>query len=108
MSSEAGPIRIRRLTIHPVVRQGIAGLVAVFGHESSRRSVEWARSHPRNSVRIIGRHTDGFTDTGNERARCNDRDSREFQRHNIVLTTYAGDVQVMRALKASAGLPAKK
>jgi DNA-binding NarL/FixJ family response regulator len=51
-----------------------------------------------------GRDTDGLADARHERYRCDDSPIRdEFpEARIIVLTTYTGDVQVFRALKAVA------
>jgi len=50
-----------------------------------------------------GLAANGSGDAGGERSRCDDCDSNEFpDARIIILTTYAGDVRISRALKAGA------
>ena len=53
MSAEAGPIRILAVDDHPVVRQGIAGLVAVYSDMSLVAEASNGAKRSSNSVRII-------------------------------------------------------
>src|SRR6266849_2767038 len=104
MSAEAGPIRILAVDDHPVVRQGIAGLVAVH----SDMSLVAEASNGREAIQQFRAHQPDVTlmdlqmpELGGVDAIIAIRD--EFpQARIIVLTTYTGDVQVVRALKAGA------
>jgi hypothetical protein len=61
MSAEAGPIRILAVDDHPVVRQGIAGLVAVHSDMSLvAEASNGARSDPAIPCASSGRHADGL------------------------------------------------
>jgi len=111
MSAEAGPIRILAVDDHPVVRQGIAGLVAVH----SDMSLVAEASNGREAIQQFRAHHPDVTLMDLQMPEMNGLDAiitirGEFPESRIiVLTTYAGDVQVLRALKAGArGLPAKK
>jgi DNA-binding NarL/FixJ family response regulator len=60
MSAEAGPIRILAVDDHPVVRQGIAGLVAVPSDMSlvaeatnGREAIQQFRAHAEESQHIL-------------------------------------------------------
>jgi DNA-binding NarL/FixJ family response regulator len=104
MSAEAGPIRILAVDDHPVVRQGIAGLVAVH----SDLSLVAEASNGREAIQQFRAHHPDVTLMDLQMPEMNGLDATiairgEFPESRIiVLTTYAGDVQVLRALKAGA------
>lgn len=104
MSAEAGRIRILAVDDHPVVRQGIAGLVAVH----SDMSLVAEAANGREAIQQFRAHKPDITlmdlqmpEMGGLDAIMAIRD--EFpEARIIVLTTYTGDAQVLRALKAGA------
>jgi DNA-binding NarL/FixJ family response regulator len=104
MSAEAGRIRILAVDDHPVVRQGIAWLVAVH----SDMSLVAEASNGREAIQQFRAHQPDVTlmdlqmpEMGGLDAMMAIRD--EFpEARIIILTTYAGDAQVLRALKAGA------
>ncbi len=104
MSAEAGPIRILAVDDHPVVRQGIAGLVAVH----SDMSLVAEASNGREAIQQFRTHHPDVTLMDLQMPEMNGLDAMiairgEFpEARIIVLTTYTGDVQVLRALKAGA------
>jgi DNA-binding NarL/FixJ family response regulator len=104
MSAEAGPIRILAVDDHPVVRQGIAGLVAVY----SDMSLVAEASNGREAIQQFRTHHPDVTLMDLQMPEMNGLDAMiairgEFpEARIIVLTTYVGDVQVVRALKAGA------
>jgi DNA-binding NarL/FixJ family response regulator len=104
MSADAGPIRILAVDDHPVVRQGIAGLVAVH----SDMSLVAEASNGREAIQQFRGHHPDVTLMDLQMPEMNGLDAMiairgEFpEARIIVLTTYAGDVQVLRALKAGA------
>jgi DNA-binding NarL/FixJ family response regulator len=104
MSAEAGPIRILAVDDHPVVRQGIAGLVAVH----SDMSLVAEASNGREAIQQFRAHHPDVTLMDLQMAEMGGVDAMiairgEFpEARIIVLTTYAGDAQVLRALKAGA------
>src|SRR5260370_14042404 len=104
MSTEAGPIRILAVDDHPVVRQGIAGLVAVH----SDMSLVAEASNGREAIQQFRAHHPDVTlmdlqmpEMGGLDAMITIRGESPEARV-IVLTTYAGDAQVLRPLKAGA------
>jgi DNA-binding NarL/FixJ family response regulator len=104
MSAEAGPIRILAVDDHPVVRQGIAGLVAVH----SDMSLVAEASNGREAIQQFRAHHPAVTLMDLQMPEMNGLDATiairgEFPEARIImLTTYAGDAQVLRALKAGA------
>ena len=104
MSSVPPPIRILCVDDHPVVRQGIAGLVAlhldmelVAQASNGREAIEQFRTHrPDITLMDLQMPEMGGLDAINAIR-------GEFpEARIIVLTTYAGDVQALRALRAGA------
>jgi DNA-binding NarL/FixJ family response regulator len=104
MSAEAGPIRILAVDDHPVVRQGIAGLVAVH----SDMSLVAEASNGREAIQQFRAHHPDVTLMDLQMPEMGGVDAiiairGEFpEARIIVLTTYAGDVQILRAIKAGA------
>jgi DNA-binding NarL/FixJ family response regulator len=104
MSSDSPRIRILSVDDHPLVRQGIAGLVAVEPDmcvvaeaANGREAIQQFRAH-RPDITLMDLQMpemSGFDATIAIRG--------EFpEARVIVLTTFAGDVQVLRAMKAGA------
>jgi DNA-binding NarL/FixJ family response regulator len=104
MSSVPPPIRILCVDDHPIVRQGIAGLVGVHADlelvaeaANGREAIEQFRTH-RPDVTLMDLQMpemNGLDAVSAIRA--------EFpEARIIVLTTYEGDVQALRAIKAGA------
>jgi DNA-binding NarL/FixJ family response regulator len=104
MSAEAGPIRILAVDDHPLVRQGIAGLVAVHADMSLVADA----SNGREAIQQFRAHHPDVTLMDLQMPEMNGLDAiiairGEFpEARIIVLTTYVGDAQVLRALKAGA------
>jgi len=104
MGDDRKVIRILTVDDHPIVRNGIAGLVTdqpdmllVGEAANGREAIELFRKHQPN-VTLMDLQ---MPELGGVDAIIAIRD--EFpQARIIVLTTYAGDVQVVRALKAGA------
>src|SRR5208283_5109756 len=102
----AGDSRIRILTVddHPIVRQGIAGLVGV----QPDMILVGEASNGREAVQQFRMHHPDVTLMDLQMPEMNGLDAliairNEFpEARVIVLTTYAGDVQILRALKAGA------
>jgi DNA-binding NarL/FixJ family response regulator len=104
MSADSSIIRILAVDDHPLLRQGIAGLVAtqpdmkmIAEATNGREAIQQFRVH-RPDVTLMDLHM----------AEMNGLDAisairGEFHAARIiVLTTYTGDIQVLRALKAGA------
>jgi DNA-binding NarL/FixJ family response regulator len=104
MSSNAGPIRILSVDDHPLVRQGIAGLVAI----QSDMTLVGEAANGREAIHQFRVHHPDVTLMDLQMPEMSGLDAiiairGEFAEARIVvLTTYAGDVQVLRALKAGA------
>src|SRR5271157_4171691 len=102
----AGIPRIRILTVddHPIVRQGIAGLVGV----QQDMAVVGEASNGREAIQQFRTHRPDVTLMDLQMPEMNGLDAliairTEFpDARVIVLTTYAGDTQILRALKAGA------
>jgi DNA-binding NarL/FixJ family response regulator len=104
MSAEPGPIRILAVDDHPLLREGIAGLVA----GQSDMSLVAQASNGREAIHQFRTHRPDITLMDLQMPEMNGVDAiiairGEFpEARIIVLTTYTGDVQVLRALKAGA------
>jgi len=104
MSSESAPIRILAVDDHPLIRQGIEGLLAVQPDmklvaeaATGREAIEQFRLH-RPDITLMDLQMPQMSGLDAIMAiRGEFPDARI-----IVLTTYAGDVQALRALKAGA------
>ena len=98
------PIRIMAVDDHPLIRQGIAGLISVHPDLSlvaeatnGRDAIQQFRAH-RPDITLMDIQMPGMSGLDAISAiRAEFRDARI-----IVLTTYAGDVQALRAMKAGA------
>ncbi len=104
MSSAPSPIRILSVDDHPILRQGVAALVS----GQADMSVVAEASNGREAIRQFRAHHPDVTLMDLQMPEMNGLDAiiairGEFpDARIIVLTTYAGDVQVLRALKAGA------
>jgi len=104
MSDHRTPIRILAVDDHSIFRGGIVGLIA---DESDMRLVAEA-SNGREAIQQFRTHRPDITLMDLQMPEMNGLDALiairgEFpEARIIVLTTYAGDVQVLRALKAGA------
>ncbi len=104
MSSAPPPIRILCVDDHPIVRQGIAGLVGV--HADLELVAEAANG--REAIQQFRTHRPDITLMDLQMPEMNGLDAisairGEFpEARIIVLTTYEGDVQALRAIKAGA------
>jgi DNA-binding NarL/FixJ family response regulator len=104
MSSNPGPIRILSVDDHPLIRQGIAGLVAA---EADMNVIAEA-ANGREAIQQFRQHRPDITLMDIQMPEMNGLEAiiairGEFpEARIIVLTTYAGDMQALRALKAGA------
>jgi len=104
MSADPSPIRILTVDDHPLIRQGIAGLVA--GQSDMTLIAEAANG--REAIQQFHAHRPDVTLMDLQMPEMSGLDAMiairgEFpEARIIVLTTYSGDVQVLRALKAGA------
>jgi DNA-binding NarL/FixJ family response regulator len=104
MSAEHRPIRILAVDDHALLREGIAGLVA----GQSDMSLVAQASNGREAIHQFRAHCPDITLMDLQMPEMNGVDAMiairgEFpEARIIVLTTYTGDVQVLRALKAGA------
>jgi len=104
MSSDPSPIRILSVDDHPLIRKGVAGLVAT---QADMNLIAEA-ANGREAIQQFHRHRPDITLMDLQMPEMNGLDAiiairGEFpEARIIVLTTYAGDVQALRALKAGA------
>ena len=104
MSTDVAPIRILSVDDHPVILQGIAGLIAI---ESDMQIVAEA-ANGREALQLFRKHRPDVTLMDLQMPEMSGLDATtsiraEFpEARIIVLTTYSGDVQAIRALKAGA------
>lgn len=104
MSAKPSPIRILAVDDHPVFRQGIAALLA----DQEDMTLVSEAANGREAIHQFREHRPDVTLMDLQMPELNGVDAtiairNEFpQARIIVLTTYAGDVQVLRALKAGA------
>ena len=104
MSADQVRIRILAVDDHPVVRQGIAGLVAV----QPDMTLVAEASNGRDAIQQFRAHRPDITLMDLQMPEMNGLDAviairNEFPEAKIiVLTTYAGDAQILRAMKAGA------
>ena len=104
MSADPSPIRILTVDDHPLIRQGIAGLVA--GQSDMTLIADAANG--REAIQQFHAHRPDVTLMDLQMPEMSGLDAMiairgEFpEARIIVLTTYSGDVQVLRALKAGA------
>lgn len=104
MNAEPSPIRILAVDDHPLVRNGISALVS---GQSDMKLVGEA-SNGREAIQRFREHRPDVTLMDLQMPDINGLDAiiaihSEFpEARIIVLTTYVGDVQVLRAIKAGA------
>lgn len=104
MSTDTNRIRILVVDDHPIVREGIAGLIAV---QSDMTMVSEA-SNGREAIQQFREHHPDITLMDLQMPELNGLDAliairNEFpEARVIVLTTYVGDAQIQRAVKAGA------
>ena len=104
MNSGSSPIRILTVDDHPVVRQGIAGLIGI----QSDMTIVGEASNGREAILLFRSLQPDVTLMDLQMPEMSGIDALiairgEFHEARIiVLTTYAGDVQILRAMKAGA------
>ena len=104
MSAGTAPIRILAVDDHPIVRQGIAGLIAI----QPDMILVGEASDGREAIQQFRMHRPDVTLMDLQMPEMNGLDAliairNEFPDAKIVvLTTYKGDAQIIRALKAGA------
>ena len=104
MSAGASSIRILAVDDHPIVRQGIASLLAV----QSDMTLVGEASNGRDAIQQFRERRPDVTLMDLQMPEMNGVDAiiairNEFpEARIIVLTTYSGDVHILRALKAGA------
>jgi DNA-binding NarL/FixJ family response regulator len=104
MSAESKLIRIMAVDDHPLLRQGIAGLVAT---QPDMKMIAEA-SNGREAIQQFRAHRPDVTLMDLQMPEMNGIDTTSVIRGEfheariIVLTTYTGDMQVLRAIKAGA------
>src|SRR5277367_269910 len=104
MSSDPSPIRILSVDDHPLIRQGVAGLVAA---QADMNLIAQA-ANGREAIQQFRLHRPDITLMDLQMPEMTGLDAivairGEFpEARIIVLTTYTGDVQVLRAMKVGA------
>lgn len=104
MNAEVPRIRILAVDDHPIVRQGIGGLVGV----QPDMILVGEATNGRDAIQQFRMHHPDVTLMDLQMPEMNGLDALIAIRNEfpdakiIVLTTYAGDVQILRALKAGA------
>ncbi|HME39346.1 MAG TPA: response regulator transcription factor [Steroidobacteraceae bacterium] len=104
MSSNLSPIRVLSVDDHPLIRQGIAGLLAV---QADMQLIGEA-GNGREAIQQFRQHHPDITLMDLQMPEMSGLDAISAIRGEapdariIVLTTYAGDVQALRALQAGA------
>ena len=104
MKAKANPIRILLADDHPLLRDGVAGLVA----DQADMELVGEASNGREAVEQFRKHCPDITLLDLQMPGMNGIDAMlairsEFPEARIVvLTTYTGDAQILRALKAGA------
>ena len=104
MSTDPAPIRVLCVDDHPIVRQGIAGLISV----QADMELLAEAGDGREAIQQFRAHRPDVTLMDLQMPEMHGLDAiiairGEFpDARIIVLTTYAGDVQALRALKAGA------
>jgi DNA-binding NarL/FixJ family response regulator len=104
MSHESGAIRILAADDHQLIRQGIAGLIA----DEPGMTLVAEAANGREAIDQFRRHRPDVTLMDLQMPEMNGIDAMTAIRAEfpdariIVLTTYTGDVQVLRAIKAGA------
>src|SRR5271165_7140376 len=104
MSGHASRIRILAVDDHPIVRQGIAGLVGI----QPDMILVGEASNGRDAIQQFRTHQPDITLMDLQMPEMSGLDSliairNEFPDAKVILlTTYAGDTQILRALKAGA------
>jgi DNA-binding NarL/FixJ family response regulator len=104
VSGDLKPIRILSVDDHPLIRQGVAGLVAT----QTDMNLIGEAANGRDAIQQFHRHRPDITLMDLQMPEMTGLDAitairGEFpEARIIVLTTYAGDVQALRALKAGA------
>src|SRR4029078_9290306 len=104
VTGASSPIRVLAVDDHPIVRDGIAGLIAiqtdmalVAQAENGRDAIQQFRMH-RPDVTLMDLQMPEMNGVDAMISICGEFLAARI----IVLTTYKGDVQVLRALKAGA------
>jgi DNA-binding NarL/FixJ family response regulator len=104
MSSDSNPIRILVVDDHPILRQGIA---AILADQEDMRLVAQA-SNGREAIQQFRTHQPDVTLMDLQMPEMNGLEAITVIRGEfgdariVVLTTYTGDIQVLRAMKAGA------
>ena len=104
MSAKATPIRILAVDDHALIRQGIAGLIA----DQPDMTLVGEASNGREAIQRFREHRPDVTLMDLQMPEMNGLDAMIAIRGEspeariIVLTTYTGDAQVLRALQAGA------